>query len=237
MPALPWRRARSPQAFCATDQIGHQGVRDDAADAGGKLDLLVARVDDERVDQPRVAAGDLCGRRAACEPLQHPVGRAFHRFATDQRADGDAGDVRRAIASRISATARIGPIETYGLLGASTIRSAAASASSTPGAATASAAPGVVHGVDLVSMASPDEPGLERKRPGRSLDEGSHRLVARRQQRHIEAQGTRELRGHLRKRCAVSQQLRADEMQAEVAVAEREPRLAAELGDGLEGAP
>ena len=48
---------------------------------------------------------------------------------------------RDAIASRIGETARIGPSETYGLLGANTIASASRIASSTPGAGRASSAP------------------------------------------------------------------------------------------------
>ena len=51
------------------------------------------------------------------------------------------GTRRCSSASRTSLTARIGPIETYGLLGASRIRSAPPIASSTPGAARASSSP------------------------------------------------------------------------------------------------
>ena len=49
-------------------------------------------VDHQRVDQAVVAPRDMGGRRAACEPLQHPVGRAFHGAPADQRADGHRRD-------------------------------------------------------------------------------------------------------------------------------------------------
>ena len=54
-------------------------------------------------------------------------------------------------------------MERYGLLGAKRIASAAASASSTPGAGVALLGALVVDGVDLVSVAAPDEPLLERE--------------------------------------------------------------------------
>ena len=61
-------------------------------------------------------------------------------------------------------TARIGWIETYGLLGAITIASAAAIASSTPGAGRAASGALVDERVDLVLVPSGDEPLLERER-------------------------------------------------------------------------
>ena len=65
------------------------------------------------------------GVRPAGQAREHTVERALHRAAADQRADGDDAHLRRLRARRGSpGTARIGWIETYGLLGATTIASA-----------------------------------------------------------------------------------------------------------------
>ena len=74
-----------------------------------------------------------------------------------------AGLARRA--SRIPGTARIGPIETTGLLGATRIRSAAAIASATPGAGRADSMPTRVIASASGCGAQPDPVLLEVHRP------------------------------------------------------------------------
>ena len=56
----------------------------------------VGLVDHERVEQARVAARDVRRARPAGEPPQHRVGRALHRLAADERADGDDRGALRA---------------------------------------------------------------------------------------------------------------------------------------------
>ena len=63
-------------------------ARRPAALRGGPVG--VGLVDDERVDEPRVAARHVLRRRAARHPREHTVCGALHRAAADQRADGDA---------------------------------------------------------------------------------------------------------------------------------------------------
>ena len=91
--------------------------------------------------------------------------------------------------------------------------------------------------VDLVAVAARDEPLLERELPGRRGDPRAHAVVGGRQELRLDAEGTRKSRGHARERLALSKQLRADEMDAEVEVAEGEPRLPAERRDAPEHAP
>ena len=199
----------------------------------GQLRRRIRLVDHERVDQARVAAGHVRRRRAAREPREHPVGRALDRTAADQRADRDARHAAPLEREReSSSTARIGPIETYGLLGAITTTSAASSASSTPGRGTRIGRPRVVDGVHLVAVAAFDEPGLEREGAVGRLEERPQGRVGRREQRAAEAEGRRKPRRHLRERNALAQELRPHEVQPDVAVAEPEPRLAAEVARG-----
>ena len=126
---------------------------------------------------------------------------------------------------------------TYGLLGAIAIRSASASASSTPGAGRAASAPSKRTPSTSSRWRRADEPLLERKLAGRRGEPGAEPLVGGRQQRRLEAEGERQPGRDRRERLAAAQRLRADEVQPEVAVAEPEPRLAAELADGLERVP
>ena len=104
--------------------------------------FYVCLVDHERVDQTR---RNTLRREPGVVP---PASRASIRSAGPLTArppisglTATHGTVRRSSALRISATARIGPIETYGLLGATSSTSAASSASTTPGARAASGAP------------------------------------------------------------------------------------------------
>ena len=54
------------------------------------------------------------------------------------------------------------------------------------------------------------------------------RVVGGRQQHHLDAERLRQPAGHRRQRLAATQCLGAHEMDAQVAIAELEPRLAAE---------
>ena len=94
-----------------------------------------------------------------------------------------------------------------------------------------------MHRVDLVPVAARDEPRLERERAGGRLDERAQRIVGRGQELRLEAERVRNALRRLRERHALAQELGAHEMQADVAVAEPEPRLAAELRDGVERLP
>ena len=93
------------------------------------------------------------------------------------------------------------------------------------------------HGVDLVPVAARDEPLLERERPGRRLEPRPQPVVGRRQQPRRDAERRRQPSGHRGERLARAQRLRAHEMEPEIAVAEREPVLAAERADRLERVP
>ena len=77
----------------------------------------VGAVDDERVEQALVTRCHMRRGRPADEPLHHPVERAADGEAADQRADGDDATLRASSAARMPGTARIGWMETNGLLG------------------------------------------------------------------------------------------------------------------------
>ena len=115
---------------------------------------------------------------------------------------------------------------TYGFEGAIRIASAASSASSTPGAGARVALE--ANAVDLVAVAAGDEPLLEREAPGRRVDPRAKPVVGRRQDRGLDPERAREPGGDGGERLARAERLRPDEMEAEIAVAEPEPVLAAE---------
>ena len=165
---------------------------------------------------------------------QQPVGHAEHRRAAEDAGEADHRRRRvRAAPARIPGTARIGPMETTGLLGATRIRSAAAIASATPGRAgrprcrpdvTASAA-GWARSRTQYSWKC-----TARRPPGACVvgdgDVGLDPVVGHRQQPQARVAGQPargQRRGHLRQRVAGVQQLGADQVGAEVAVAEGEP--------------
>ena len=125
---------------------------------------------------------------------------------------------------------------TYGFEGAITIASAAASASSTPGAGARVALE--ADAVDLVAVAARDEPLLEReaaRRASRSRCGAGRPSPAGSSASIPSARAS--LRGDGRERLACPQRLCPHEVEAEVAVAEPEPVLAAERGDGRERLP
>ena len=113
---------------------------------------------------------------------------------------------RRASASTMPGTARIGPTEVTGFDGHTTTRSASASASSTPGAGRAPAAPVVLDGDDVAERLVAHEVLLEGQRAprgsGRSVRTGSS-LIGRMRAATPKPRG--EPRGHRRQRLALAQ--------------------------------
>ena len=91
--------------------------------------------------------------------------------------------------------------------------------------------------VDLVAVAAGDEPLLERKAAGRRVDPGAQPVVRRRQDRGLDPEGLCESRRDRRERLSRTQSLAAHEVEPEIAVAEPEPVLPAERGDGAERFP
>ena len=212
-------------------EVGHQRPRHDRPD-GERRRRGVGLVDDERVDQARRSrprrAPESC--RPPCRASIRSAGPLTARPPTSGLT-ATHGTRRAASAARISATARIGQMLTYGLLGAITIsvgagerleharggprrrpRSGRASTSSRWPRAT--------------------NHSWNGKLPaGVSIQVRSRSSVAGRIAASIpSARG--EPRRHRRERLAGAQRLRAHEVQAEVAVAEPEPVLAAERRDG-----
>ena len=145
--------------------------------------------------------------------------------------------MRAATAARISETARIGPTETYGLLGAITRRSASAIASTTPGAGDAVLRADDVDRVDLVCVAAGDEPLLEWEPPGRSQEIRPEGSVGRRENRDVEPDVTGKPLGDRRERLAGAHRLGANEMETQIEIAEQEPALAAPLLRRFERTP
>ena len=78
-------------------------------------------------------------------------------------------------------------------------------------------------------MLPPDEPLLERKLAGRSCDPGAQAVVGRWQNGGLHPQRRGDPRRHRRERLPAPERLRPGEMEPQVAVAELEPRLRAEL--------
>ena len=147
------------------------------------------------------------------------------------------GTRRCASASRSSRTARIGQTETYGLLGASRIRSASAIASSTPGAGRAASSPS--KRTASTSSRCPRATnhswngnvpaGVSSQVRSRSSVAGSSRAAT------PSAVASRAVTAESGSPDA--QRLCSHEMEPEITVAEREPVLAAERADRLERLP
>src|SRR5262249_49212777 len=95
----------------------------------------------------------------------------------------------------------------------------------------------VMKRVDLVAVTSGDEPLLEREGSGRRLDEGSKRVVGRGEEGAPEIERCREPDSGRRERRSLAEELRAEQVNAGVAVAEPEPGLTPEVGDGCERVP
>src|SRR5204863_1845672 len=90
---------------------------------------------------------------------------------------------------------------------------------------------------DLAEVSAHDDPLLERQLPSLGRDPRAEEVVRRRQENALHSERACEAARDARERLAATQRLRADEVQAEIAVAEREPRLAAELLDRPERVP
>src|SRR5262249_10225051 len=91
--------------------------------------------------------------------------------------------------------------------------------------------------VDLVAVPARDEPVLEGERAGRRDDERPQLGVGRGQERRVHGERACRAPRERRERLAVAERLGADEVQAEIAVAELEPVRAVEQRHGLEGVP
>src|SRR5262245_41206909 len=91
--------------------------------------------------------------------------------------------------------------------------------------------------MNLVAMTARDEPFLEGERPCGRVDEGAQLVVRRREDRRVSAERTRRAGRERREPLALAQRACAQEVKPEVAVAEPEPVLAAELRDGRERVP
>ena len=86
-------------------------------------------------------------------------------------------------------------------------------------------------------MRARHEPMLEVEAAVRRVEPGAQAVVGRGQHRGLEAERSGNPHRDSRKRVAAAQSLGADELQAEVAVAEPEPRFAADGVDRLERMP
>ncbi len=91
--------------------------------------------------------------------------------------------------------------------------------------------------VDLVLVASGDEPLLEDERAVRGDEVRAERIVGGRQQARGEARLADEGRRHRGERLAATERVRADEVKTEVEVTEHEPPLPAPGPCGLERPP
>ena len=103
------------------DRVGHDGPDPERLDR--RSERRVDRVEDERVDQPGISAGHPERPWLVAERGEHPVGRSLERLAADDPADRDDPGAAPAGArsSVMPGTARIGPIDTIGFDGATTI--------------------------------------------------------------------------------------------------------------------
>ena len=182
-------------------------------------------IDDEGVQQALVTRRHMGRRRPADEASHHPVERAPHRAPADQRADGDQRTLRASIAARIPGTARIGWIETNGLLGAITMRRRLRSPRARPGrASTPPRRRRRARRPRPRACARRTTPGTRTSRAGVTSASGVGRpwpagAVSRAPRR-------REPRRDRRERLSRPQRLRTDEMEPEVEIAEHEPALA-----------
>src|SRR5205823_12945025 len=91
--------------------------------------------------------------------------------------------------------------------------------------------------VHVVAMPARDEPFLELKLSRGGLDPGAQPIVGGGQERRPYPERLRDPPGDEGERLACAQRLRAHEMEAEIEVAEPEPRLAVQRGDALEHCP
>ena len=129
----------------------------------------------------------------------------------------------------------MGPIETYGLLGAT--RSEFRVVERLEHSRRRLGFALETNGVDLVPVPPGDEPLLERELTGRSREPGAEAVVRRGQQARLDPERLGEPQRDRRERLAASQRLGAHEVQAEVEVPEPEPVFASEGAHGLQRAP
>ena len=86
-------------------------------------------------------------------------------------------------------------------------------------------------------MSTCDEPLLEGEAPLWRIEPRAQRVVGHRKDRRLDTDSRGEPRRHTREWLSRTQRIRPDQMQADVAVAELEPRLAAVCGRRLERVP
>ena len=198
----------------------------------------IGAVDHERVEQALVTLCHMRRRRPADEPLHHTVERASHGAPADQRADGDAR-------ARCAPRARRGCRGRRGSGGSRRTGCSGRSRSRRPQRSPR-------------GRRAPGAPRRRRRRRARrprprapratnhswnaNVPAGVTRcvrsaVVGRRQEPGREPAALGEPRRHGRERLARAERLRADEMEAEVEVAEHEPALAAPGPRRLERLP
>ena len=184
---------------------------------------------DQPVDQPRVVGADPVGVERMPGPGHEDVGRALEHRAARRAENGDDRRGASRSASRIPARARIGPIEITGFDGPITTARALAIASSTSGVAAAAAAPAHLDALDRPARPLADHELLEAEpraaRRGRACARARRSAAAPAPR----TPSARQLGDRLGQPRALGQPPRALQADREVAVAEVEPDVVAEL--------
>ena len=224
--------------------VAHERIRDDERRTSARLRRRVGAVDHERVEQALVTLCHMRGGRPADEALHHAVERAAHGAAADQRADGDGAHAarleRRADPGhgedRVDRDERVARGDHDRVGGGERLEDAGGR----PGRVRAV----VDERVDLVLVPAGDEPLLERERALRGDDVRAERGRPSRAGAGSRGPPPRASPAVTAESGSPApERLRADEMEAEVEVAEHEPALAApgarrlERLPGLAGAP
>ena len=206
--------------------VAHLDVGDQRGDRLGAL------VGDEAVEQAGVVGGDALGAERMAGPGEELVGRALEHGAAHERRDGDDGGAAPArIASRSSA--RIGPIEITGLEGPITIASARRERLEHLGRRARVLDAAQLDVLDRPGRALADHELLERVPGPARLHVGAHRLVAHRQHARLDAERPARLVDRLGQPGALGEPAGAAHAQREVAVAEVEPDVVAELAQAV----
>ena len=146
---------------------------------------------------------------------------------------------RRAFnASEIPGTATMGPIDTIGLEGHTTTRSASAMASRTPGAGDDRVGPGESHRGHRNTVAGGHEVLLEVDLgPIDQGETGPHRVVGHGNEVRVDPERGGDLGGDRRQRRPLGHPLCAKQMGGQVAVSQAKPRLTAQTLEGVHDGP
>ena len=175
--------------------------------------------------------------RAAGEPGEHAVGGPLHGATSDQWTDGDAGNPAPLERGPDLADGEDRPDADVRVARGDHQEVRVLERLQHPRGRPRRLGALEAHCVHLVAMLSADEPLLEGKLAGRRPDPGAQTVVGRGQDRRPDAQSRRKPRRHRRERLAARERLGANEVQADVAVAEPEPALPAEPRSLLERVP